>query len=63
MAIWVAKDFDGTIWLYKGAAPKRDDSCGSFVETEHCRLLEGIYEDIPELTWENSPKELVIKSE
>ena len=63
MALWIAKDKDGIVWLYKGNAPKRDNSYESFLETENCELVDIYTDDIPELTWENSPKELVIKFE
>lgn len=55
--MWIARDEDGCLYVYT-SKPKRGKR---FFEDE-----DGFYRPIPpaeypELTWENSPKELIIK--
>lgn len=53
--MWLAKDYDGSVWLYS-QKPKRLDEC--FKGKDQVYIGENV---IPELTWENSPKEMIFK--
>ena len=55
MAMWLAKDYDGSVWLYS-QKPKRLDEC--FKGKDQVYIGDNV---IPELTWENSPKEMIFK--
>lgn len=64
MGIWIARNKDGTLEVYV-EKPVRKKPC--FEESQSGlyngwigNLDEALY---PELTWENSPKELTIKEE
>ena len=64
MGIWIARNKDGTLEVYV-EKPVRKKTC--FEESQSGlykgwigNLDEALY---PELTWENSPKELKIKEE
>ena len=64
MGIWIARNKDGTLEVYV-EKPVRKKTC--FEESQSGlykgwigHLDEALY---PELTWENSPKELTIKEE
>ena len=58
--MWIARDRDGSLWLY-GNKPKK--LVNMFVEDGEYESL-GTIDDyqFPEVTWENSPKELIIKN-
>ena len=59
--MWIARDKDGSLWLY-GAKPIK--FVNMFVEDGENETLGTINNSqFPEVTWENSPKELIIKPE
>ena len=56
--MWVDRDKDGELYLYSLKPIKGDNHfiCNTF--NSECMQLES--ELLPEITWENSPKEIVI---
>lgn len=60
-SIWIARDKNGELWFFE-EKPKRNEEVGYFkcVEGE-CEELGTDADWFPEVTWENSPIELVIK--
>lgn len=57
MSIWIARDMDGELWLSVVKPKRLEDSFGhgsGYIIPKH---------HYPEVTWENSPKELVVKGE
>lgn len=64
MGIWIARNKDGTLEVYV-EKPVRKKTC---FEESQSGLYKGWIRNLdealyPELTWENSPKELTIKEE
>ena len=64
MGIWIARNKDGTLEVYV-EKPVRKKTC---FEESQSGLYKGWIVDLdealyPEVTWENSPKELTIKEE
>lgn len=64
MGIWIARNKDGTLEVYV-EKPVRKKTC---FEESQSGLYKGWIDNLdealyPELTWENSPKELTIKEE
>lgn len=58
MGIWIARNLDGTLDAYS-VKPVRKKKC---FESEIKDWLECLDDDMyPEVTWENSPKELIVK--
>lgn len=56
MRIWIARNLDGTLELY-GEQPIRKVDC--FYGTEWIGMVDDY--KYPEVTWQNSPKELTVK--
>ena len=59
-SIWIARDKDGTLNLF-GEEPQSDGSVWDDMTTEGCLfgpLDSSLY---PEVTYNNSPKELIVK--
>ena len=57
--MWIARDKPGNLWWYE-EEPKRGEE--AFIQqTRICAALPTTF--YPELTWENSPKELILKEE
>ena len=57
--MWIARDKPGNLWWYE-VEPKRGEN--AFIQqTRICAALPDLF--YPELTWENSPKELILKEE
>ena len=61
--MWIVRDKDGSLWLYEDEPIRDEDrwvcegsSYSGFAEIEEIRPFS-------EVTWENSPKELIIKTE
>ena len=63
--MWIARDKGGELYAYKHK-PQRDDRY-FFVQDEYADDPDEYWvigrECYPEVTWENSPKELVVKEE
>ena len=55
--MWVARDRDNKLYLYP-RKPIREKQSGIFSENEFCEVNSKYF---PEVTWENSPKEIAIK--
>ena len=55
--MWIARDRDGCLFAYK-EKPTRRELLGIFYSENLAPLPSDLY---PEVTWENSPKELVVK--
>ena len=66
--MWIARDKDGSLWLYTDKPIKGKDMwvCEDFNNSKCLEIsnkyTNGIFQ-LPEVTWENSPKELIIKTE
>jgi len=61
--LWIARDMDGSLWMFNEKPVKQGDEFRSpFYLTGGSELMmdSSLY---PELTWENSPKELTINTE
>ncbi len=56
--IWIARNEDGTLEAYKAKPERKKHGFESDIEDWLDNLDEDMY---PEVTWENSPKELVLK--
>ena len=63
MKFWIARDEDGTLWLFKECPIKKEkmfypttDTTGRF--TYYRSMPEDIF---PEITFENSPREVELK--
>ncbi len=63
MSIWIARDKNGSLWVYE-AKPWRGPD-GKFKLEQHNSEYMKVNDSnqYPEVTWENSPKELVVKGE
>ena len=56
--LWIARDKDGTLSLFKYRPINYADRCWILhEEVEYGNYIELNSEDFPEITWENSPKE------
>ena len=60
--MWIARDKNGSLWIHITKPVRVDD------KLETAKFLSLRYEIIPselypEVTWENSPKELVVKED
>ena len=58
MSIWIARNKDNTLEAYSVKPKRRSKSFDSDIADWVCHLSEDEY---PEVTWENSPKELIVK--
>lgn len=59
MELWIARDKDGSLYLY-GEKPEREE-CGMFAVSttdDYCALIDTL---LPEITWENSPRKVKIE--
>ena len=56
--MWIARDLNNALYLYP-RKPIRDRKSGVFSEDDFCPINR---EYFPEVTWENSPKEITIGS-
>ena len=64
MKLWIARDKDDTLWVYYCDRPQRMDSSFALHSHSHIEWCEKIHPNyFPDLTWENSPKELIVKME
>lgn len=61
MGIWIARDKNGSLWVYE-AKPWRGQD-GKFKLDQHDSGYMKVNDNslYPEVTWENSPKELTVK--
>ena len=61
--MWIARDLDGSIWVYKSKPNKKDDSYFSSSDTIGFQLHENYLQifGITYLTFENSPIEIKSK--
>ena len=57
--MWIARDRDGGLYIYANE-PTRSEY-GFFYSEGDGEFLPNVF--FPEVTWENSPKELVVKEE
>jgi|GEM_PF-3579721 len=56
--MWIARDADQTLYIYM-SKPKRDNiNSGYFVESDYKGYYQIPYTLCPEITWENSPREI-----
>lgn len=62
MKLWIARDRDNSLALFKTKPinhadtcwiPREDVDCGSYINLQES--------EFPEITWENSPKEFELK--
>lgn len=59
--MWIARDRNGCLFVYD-KKPQRNTAIGFFYSDT--MNIDAISNDFfPEVTWENSPKELVVKEE
>ena len=58
MGIWIARNADGTIEAYKAKPVRHAKEFDSEIQDWLDNLDDDMY---PEVTWENSPKELTVK--
>lgn len=59
--LWIARDKDNSLFIYEEKPYKKDDeifACEGF--SDYWQLAEELY---PEVTFENSPKQLIIKQD
>lgn len=65
--MWIARDKDGSLWLYGAKPIKGKDMwvCEDFANSGclEIDIPESGNFQLPEVTWDNSPKELIIKTE
>ncbi len=57
--LWIGRDKSGFLHIYTDGKPNKDAMLGIFCGDYH-RIPRKMY---PELTWENSPKELILNNE
>ena len=60
--MWIARDRNGELYIYTDK-PTKNDKYGYFYDEDDGNfdhIWDGFF---PEVTWENSPKELVVKEE
>ena len=61
MSIWIARDKEGGLWVYPDKPIRLTNRFESEdVLADYFPINSKLY---PEVTWENSPKELVVKGE
>jgi len=62
--MWIARDKDGSLWIYEDK-PIRDEVKWVCKHKSHLGFFSEIVEFPPfsNVTWENSPQELIIKPE
>ena len=60
MKVWIARDADGGLFMFS-CKPKK---MGTFFMREHAEEATGIWplpeKSLPDVTWENSPREYMI---
>lgn len=59
MKLWIARDKDGYLYLYDKKPIREKDYFDSNTEGKYNTLLHSSY--FPEITFENSPREIEIK--
>ena len=64
--MWIARDKDGSLWLFD-VKPRREkymwvEGSNSNHGAAEIDVLDSGSFPFPEVTWENSPKELIIKN-
>lgn len=64
--LWIARDKDGTLFLFIGEKPMRDkvfafDPEETIFVREEGEVIELDCREFPEVTWENSPIEVELK--
>ena len=55
--MWIARDRDNKLYLYS-EKPVRDSKSGLFSGDQFCEINSDYF---PEVTWENSPKQIVLQ--
>lgn len=60
MGIWIARNKDGTLEAYRAVPVRKKHNFESDLSDWVDYLEDEMY---PEVTWENSPKELVVKTD
>lgn len=64
MIMWIARDSNGDLNVYEEKPIRSKDYFGILTKGNSFVAYLGINSDsFPEVTWENSPKELVIKED
>lgn len=62
--MWIARDRNGSLYAYNRKPVRFEDYFGCLTEWGTWDEELGLDKnDYPEVTWENSPKELVVKEE
>lgn len=65
--MWIARDRDGSLWLYEDKPVRGKDTweCNenSPIKYSEIEELNCDFRPFSEVTWENSPLELIIKTE
>lgn len=59
--MWIARDENGNLWLYTLKPIKHISTFAPKYYNSFYTQISNVF--YPEVTWENSPKELVIKKE
>lgn len=62
--VWMARDANGSLWLFFGSKPVRNDETGNYVADKFCKYLLWVNTyfkgktDFPEVTNEGGPVEI-----
>lgn len=60
MGIWIARDKDNSLGVYKVKPERRNRT----FDSDLCNWIGWLDDDdFPEVTWKNSPKELIVKED
>lgn len=59
--MWIARDKDGSLWLYE-VKPTMVNGMWTSPRMYRCADITAFDSVLTEVTWENSPKELIIKN-
>lgn len=61
MKLWIARDYNGDLWAYDHKPIKKDRIFQSDFELDNCIASELPAWMLPEVTFENSPREYELK--
>ncbi len=61
--LWIARDRDGSLWAYDEKPVLSDNGVWNIEDLDHHDMLEVPEEFYPDLTYENSPRRLTLKTE
>ena len=59
--MWIARDENGNLWVYENKPIRKSHTFHPLEMEETWTIINK--DQYPEVTWENSPKELVVKEE